>query len=156
MSPHPDGDAAATAEGPHRWVWALDARIAEARLALVAEFLESCLDTSSEEYPYQPARTLQSMHAQAAYDKAPSVVHVTHQQRLANAIQALFCSPSHPARELRTVVVHSRMFAAYADVPLAVIGIGTGIVPAPPLTTTFIQDPLPPRAWLDDDADARA
>ncbi|KAJ6571267.1 hypothetical protein B0H19DRAFT_1255256 [Mycena capillaripes] len=148
------GDAAAAAS-PGRWVWALDGRITEARLALVAEYLESCMtDTSSDEYPYEAVRTLQSIYVQATYDSIPSVVHATHQRRLANAIQTVFRipSPSLPECRLRTVILHSGMFEPYTETPTA--GIRT-IYHAPALTASAGVDSPASRPWLDDD-DARA
>ncbi|KAF7343740.1 hypothetical protein MSAN_01954600 [Mycena sanguinolenta] len=108
--------------------WELHTRNTEARLSLVADFLESC--ASSEDYPYEAVKTLQRIQA---VNMITTPVHSSIQLRLANSIQSVF--RSFRCTELQTVVINSRIFV--------------------PVHGRTMRSPLPPAtvaySWLDNE-----
>jgi hypothetical protein len=90
-----------------QWKQAIEHRVAEAKIALLAEFLRSC--TSDQQFAYEAVKTLRQLNGSVI---SPVVVHETHQKRLANAIRDLFAS--WRCAELRTLVINGPMFEPYA------------------------------------------
>ncbi|KAJ6471806.1 hypothetical protein C8R47DRAFT_1222064 [Mycena vitilis] len=86
----------------------LRARIAEAQIVLVAEFLDSCCP---DFIPYKVTETLQCICA--ALGDPQAEIHPTHQTRLARSMRRMLSLDQEPAGELLSVVVESRMFDVY-------------------------------------------
>ncbi|KAJ7663738.1 hypothetical protein DFH06DRAFT_1295820 [Mycena polygramma] len=98
----------------------LSDRITEAKVLLVAEFLESC--AGSGPFPYMAGETLRRIIGAVQdnlyryypdRDYYPMAVHDTHQNRFANAIRDAFCSPR--CAELRSSIIQQAIFGIYEE-----------------------------------------
>jgi hypothetical protein len=90
----------------------LEGRMDEARINIIAEFLENC---SSIDLPYQAVETLQRMN-NLSYLPGPSTfIHHTHQIRLANSIHNVF-SAGRPT-DLLNAIINSWLWSLYAEGP---------------------------------------
>ncbi|KAJ7612857.1 hypothetical protein DFH06DRAFT_1147127 [Mycena polygramma] len=100
--------------------WKLSDRIAEAKISIVAEFLEAC--TGGGLFPYKAKETLRRIigavqdhrnYYEFPFAYYPMAVHDTHQGRLSNAIREAFCSPR--CTELRSAIIHHMIFDLYYE-----------------------------------------
>ncbi|KAJ7438052.1 hypothetical protein FB451DRAFT_1416491 [Mycena latifolia] len=107
--PSENGDSSFTDPQAHAWELYQQQKVLEAKIYLLAEFLEHC---SADPLPYKVVETLRRIT-----DNLQPVrhVHAIHQNRFANSMHNVFAA--RPSPKLLSVIVDCHCWDLYADGP---------------------------------------